>query len=174
MPGMGYSSGVFFDILIRTPAIIVVAINMRDFNWSNIPIPESHVVPLVVGVVLHVWLPLKLFEITWLKYVLGWPLLLLGGLYATWATVTISSIDISRPTRIIDTGPYKFSRNPIYVAWTLIYIGITILVNTWWLVVFLPAVIVITHYVVRREERQLEQRFNEEYRQYCDRVRRYL
>ena len=174
MPDMGYISGVFFDKLLRTLANNVVAINMRSVKWSNVPIPESHIVPLVVGVALHIWLPLRLFESEWLKHIFGWPLVLLGGLYAAWAVVTVSDVEISRPPRIIDTGPYTFSRNPMYVAWTVIYVGTAMLVNTWWLVVFLPVVIVFMHGAVRREERQLESRFGEEYRQYCERVRRYL
>jgi protein-S-isoprenylcysteine O-methyltransferase Ste14 len=84
-------------------------------------------------------------------------------------------MDINKPSRIIVSGPYRFSRNPMYVAWTLIYIGIGLLVNTWWLLIFLPIMLIYMHYfVVRREKRQLEKIFGDEYRQYCDRVRRYL
>lgn len=130
---------------------------------------------LVVGVALHIWLPFSLFEIPWLKYILGWPLLLLGSLLVAWAVMTIKDMDISRPTRIIDSGPYRFSRNPMYVAWTAIYIAIALLVNTWWLLIFLPVLIIFTHYrVICREEQQLEQQFGKEYQQYRDRVRRYL
>ena len=130
---------------------------------------------LIVGVALHLWLPLELFEIAGMKHILGWPLLLLGGLLAAWAVATIKDMDISRPTRIIDSGPYRFSRNPMYVAWTVIYVGIAVLVNSWWLLIFLPVLLAFTHYfVVRREEQQLEQHFGKEYRQYYNHVRRYL
>ena len=148
---------------------------MSSFRWSNIPIPQGHVIFLVAGVALHVWLPLKLFEMPWLKHVVGWPLLLLGSLLAAWAVVTIKAMDISKPTSIIDSGPYKFSRNPMYVAWTVLYVGTALLVNTWWLLILLPGVTAFTHYfVVGREEQKLEQKFGEEYSQYCNRVRRYL
>jgi protein-S-isoprenylcysteine O-methyltransferase Ste14 len=131
--------------------------------------------PLVVGVAFHIWLPLELFEIAGMKAVLGWPLLLLGGLLIAWTVVTIKNMDIGRPTRVIDTGPYRFSRNPMYVAWTVIYVGMVVLVNTWWLLIFLPVLLGFTHYfVIHREEQQLEQHFGKEYRQYCDHVRRYL
>jgi protein-S-isoprenylcysteine O-methyltransferase Ste14 len=148
---------------------------MSSFRWSNIPIPEGHVIFLVAGVALHVWLPLKLFEVPWLKHVVGWPLVLLGSHLAAWAVATIKAMDISKPTNIIESGPYKFSRNPMYVAWTMIYVGTAMLVNTWWLLILLPGVIAFTHYfVVRREEQKLEQKFGEHYRHYCNRVRRYL
>jgi protein-S-isoprenylcysteine O-methyltransferase Ste14 len=148
---------------------------MSSFRWSNIPIPEGHVIPLLVGVALDLWLPLKLVEILWLKHLLGWPLLLLGSLLTAWAVMAFKAMDFSKPTGIIASGPYQFSRNPMYVAWTMLYLGTAMLVNTWWLLIFLPAVIAFTHYlVVRQEEPKLEQKFGEEYREYCGRVRRYL
>lgn len=148
---------------------------MRCVRWSNVPIPEGHVILLVVGVGLHIWFPRPLFESPWLRHVLGWPLLALGGLLTAWAVVTIKDMEINRPTKIIASGPYTFSRNPMYVAWTMIYVGAAMLVNTWWLLILLPALLAFTHYfVVRREEQRLEQEFDEEYRQYRGRVPRYL
>lgn len=63
----------------------------------------------------------------------------------------------------------------MYVAWTMIYLGTAMLVNTWWLLILLPAVMIFTHYaVVRHEEQELEQKFADEYREYRRRVRRYV
>jgi protein-S-isoprenylcysteine O-methyltransferase Ste14 len=148
---------------------------MHNFRWGNIPIPQGHVFILVAGIVLHIWLPLMLFESSWLKHVVGWPVFLLGILLTGWAVTTIQNMDISRPTKIIVSGPYAFGRNPMYVAWTAIYIGIAILFNIGWPILLLPVLIAFTHYfVVRCEEQQLEQHFGETYRQYCRDVRRYL
>jgi len=148
---------------------------MSSFRWSNIPIPEGHVIPLVVGVALDVWFPLKIVDLLWLKHMLGWPLLLLGSLLAAWAVMTFKAMEFSQPTAIIDSGPYQFSRNPMYVAWTMLYLGTAMLVNTWWLLILFPVVIAFTHYiVVHQEEQELEQKFGEEYREYMGRVRRYL
>ena len=148
---------------------------MSRFRWSNIPIPEGHVIPLVLGVVLDIWLPLKLFDLPWLKHILGWSLLLAGSLLAAWAAMAFKVMDFSKPTSIIDSGPYHFSRNPMYIAWTMLYLGTAMVVNTWWLLIFLPALVAFTHYrVVRQEERALEQKFGNEYREYTGRVRRYL
>lgn len=148
---------------------------MSNFRWSNIPIPEGHATLLVVGVGLHLWRPLRLMRAVRPKNVLGWPLLLMGIVLAAWAVAAVKHRDIQKPTEIISSGPYAFSRNPMYLAWTLIYVAAAVLVNTWWLIIFLPILLLFTHYfVVRQEERQLEQQFGEPYRQYCSRVRRYL
>lgn len=78
-------------------------------------------------------------------------------------------------TAIVTTGPYRVSRNPVYVGLTLLYLGLTSALNTWWAVIVLVPVLAIMHRgVVRREERYLEQKFGEPYRQYCAKVRRYL
>jgi protein-S-isoprenylcysteine O-methyltransferase Ste14 len=76
---------------------------------------------------------------------------------------------------LVNTGPYRFSRNPLYVAITLLYLGFTILLNSWWGVVLLAPVLMVLHWgVVRREERYLERKFGEEYLAYRSQVRRYL
>jgi protein-S-isoprenylcysteine O-methyltransferase Ste14 len=78
-------------------------------------------------------------------------------------------------TAIVRTGPYRFSRNPIYLAFSLLQLGIAVWVNTWWLVATLAAAIATVHYVViPREERYLEARFGAEYRDYRASVRRWL
>ena len=148
---------------------------MNNIKWNNIPIPQGHVIPLVAGIALNWWHPLELWQAVWQTQLLGWVLLLIGILLALWATVTFKQMDFEKPAAVITTGPYAFSRNPMYVAWALIYLAITLLVNTWWLVVLLPLALMVVHFHdVRREERLLEQEFGEAYRQYCARVRRYL
>lgn len=78
-------------------------------------------------------------------------------------------------TAIVTAGPYRFSRNPIYVGLTLFYLGLSLTFNTWWAVIILVPILAIMHLgVVRREERYLEQKFGEPYRQFRSRVRRYL
>jgi protein-S-isoprenylcysteine O-methyltransferase Ste14 len=78
-------------------------------------------------------------------------------------------------TAIVRTGPYRFSRNPIYLAFSMLQLGIAIWVNSWWLVATLAGAIVLIHYVViPREERYLEARFGDEYRDYRTSVRRWL
>lgn len=148
---------------------------MNKFRWSNIPVPEGHLITLVAGVALNLWKPFEFWGAVWQRQALGWILLSAGILLALWATVTFKQMDFSKPTEVMTMGPYSFSRNPMYVAWTLIYLAITLLVNTLWLIILLPITLLFTHFfVIRKEEAQLEQMFGEAYRQYRARVRRYL
>ena len=78
-------------------------------------------------------------------------------------------------TAIVRTGPYRFSRNPIYVAFVLIHLGIAVAFGSWWLLVTLAVSIsVIAMSVVPREERYLDARFGSMYRDYRASVRRWL
>lgn len=148
---------------------------MGIIKWNNIPIPEGHVITLVAGIALDWWRPLEFWQAVWQRQAFGWILLLPGILLALWAATAFKQMDFEKPTAIITSGPYAFSRNPMYVAWTLIYLAITLLVNTWWLIILLPVSLLIMHfYDVRSEERLLEQKFGDDYRHYRARVRRYL
>jgi protein-S-isoprenylcysteine O-methyltransferase Ste14 len=62
----------------------------------------------------------------------------------------------------------------MYVGWTMVYIGAALMVGSRWLLILLPPVLGYTHRAVLREERCLESRFGRDYRQYRERVRRYL
>ena len=78
-------------------------------------------------------------------------------------------------TAIVSSGPFAFTRNPLYLALTLIYLGLSLVLNTWWCFPLLLPVLLFIHFgVVVREERYLERKFGESYREYLSRVRRYL
>jgi protein-S-isoprenylcysteine O-methyltransferase Ste14 len=78
-------------------------------------------------------------------------------------------------TTIVRTGPYHFSRNPIYLAFSLLQLGIAIWVDSVWLLVTLVVAIALMHYVViPREEQYLERKFGAQYLDYKASVRRWL
>src|SRR5215469_3649531 len=80
-----------------------------------------------------------------------------------------------RTTAIVRTGPYRFSRNPIYLAFILFVLGLSVWLNNLWLIVTLiPAVGLIATVVIRREEAFLERNFHDEYLNYKRSVRRWL
>lgn len=78
-------------------------------------------------------------------------------------------------TRVVTTGPYRWSRNPQYVAFVLLYFGVSLLANSVWPLILLPAVVGALHWlVIRREESYMYRTFREEYQAYCQRVHRWL
>jgi protein-S-isoprenylcysteine O-methyltransferase Ste14 len=84
-------------------------------------------------------------------------------------------MSIEAPEKLLMTGLYSRSRNPMYVGWMLLYLGIGLAGNSVWTLAFLPLVMIFTHLVdVRKEERKLKNKFGEQYLEYQDKVRRYL
>ena len=82
----------------------------------------------------------------------------------------------NRPTTtIVRTGPYRCSRNPIYLSFSLLQLGVACWVNSLWLLVTLmPAVALMSFVVIPREEQYLETRFPSDYLPYRASVRRWL
>jgi len=80
-----------------------------------------------------------------------------------------------RTTTIVRTGPYRFSRNPIYLAFILLVMGLSVWLNNLWLLVTLvPAAGLMAAVVIPREERFLERNFPDQYSSYKTTVRRWL
>jgi protein-S-isoprenylcysteine O-methyltransferase Ste14 len=78
-------------------------------------------------------------------------------------------------TALVTAGPYQFSRNPIYVALTLIYAGLALAIDAVWPLAVLPLLLVVLHFgVIRREEAYLEAKFGDAYHAYRARVRRWV
>jgi protein-S-isoprenylcysteine O-methyltransferase Ste14 len=78
-------------------------------------------------------------------------------------------------TAIVSSGVYNFSRNPIYLAMTLLYLGAALLLNSMWVLALIIPVLFLIHFgVILREEKYLSQKFGEEYAHYKKRVRRWM
>jgi protein-S-isoprenylcysteine O-methyltransferase Ste14 len=97
-----------------------------------------------------------------------------------WAIVTITRADSNVPTNLptttlVESGPYRFTRNPIYLGMFLGLIGLAVAFDSLWLLTMLvPFALVIRYGVVAREEAYLERKFGDLYRGYRSRVRRWL
>jgi protein-S-isoprenylcysteine O-methyltransferase Ste14 len=83
-------------------------------------------------------------------------------------------IDVEHPDKLITTGVFAFSRNPIYVAFAFVLLGQFLVFPNWILLVYLAAGICLFHRQVMREEEFLRKHYGQEYMEYCNRVRRYL
>jgi protein-S-isoprenylcysteine O-methyltransferase Ste14 len=146
-----------------------------SWKWNNVPIPEAHVVGLIIGAILHIFSSKQIFQQLWLGHIIGWPLIVVGIGLCAWSVIEAKEMNIANPDRLLKSGPYTFSRNPMYVGWTLIYMGIAFAANSIWIISLLPIVLIYIHFVdVRKEERFLEEQFGDEYRQYQKQVRRYI
>ena len=78
-------------------------------------------------------------------------------------------------TAVLTSGPYRLSRNPIYLSFTLLQLGIGLWANNAWVVALLvPTLVLMSYGVIAREERYMEQKFGDEYRRYQAAVRRWI
>lgn len=83
-------------------------------------------------------------------------------------------IDTEHPDKLITTGVFAYTRNPIYVAFALILIGEFLIFPNWILLLYLVAGVLLFHRQVLREEKYLQAHYGAEYAEYCKRVRRYV
>lgn len=111
---------------------------------------------------------------------LGWGAVAAAGVLLAWAMISFArartAIFPNQPARMLVLGgPYRFTRNPMYLGMLLLYLGGTLLMNTAWTLPLLPLVLWILHRaVIRREEGYLAAKFGPEYDEYRRRVRRWL
>jgi protein-S-isoprenylcysteine O-methyltransferase Ste14 len=170
----------------RVPAMDTIP---QDHSGSDAPQEVANLgmvrPPLVYGAAI----------VTGLVLEFGWPLpflprllaALLGSVLVVVAVVVFSyairqfqtagtPVPGNKPTTVIvRTGPYRFSRNPIYLAFSLFQLGIASWVNSVWLIATLiAAVALMASVVIPREERYLERRFGADYLDYKRSVRRWL
>jgi len=83
-------------------------------------------------------------------------------------------IDAEHADRLVTTGVFAFSRNPIYVGFAFVLIGQYLVFPSWILLVYLMAAVALFHRQVLREEVWLREHYGQPYEAYCKRVRRYL
>ena len=83
-------------------------------------------------------------------------------------------IDQAHPDKLVTTGIFAFSRNPIYVAFGFVLLGQFLLFSNWILLAYLIAAFWLFHRQILREEEYLSGHYGQPYLEYCDRVRRYL
>jgi Putative protein-S-isoprenylcysteine methyltransferase len=110
----------------------------------------------------------------------GFALTTIAALLMLFALIALirhkTSPDLYKPTTaIVRSGPYRFTRNPLYLALVTLFLGIALLANSWWILGLAPVLFALLHFVVvKREEAYLEQKFGEEYLRYKRAVRRWL
>jgi len=141
--------------------------------------PLVYLVSIVVGALAHLAAPLPFVTRT-LAVPLGASVVVVAIALFSFSVAKFRAAGTPVPARkpttaIVRTGPYRFSRNPIYLAFSVFHVGIAIWVNSLWLLATLAGALLLMHYVViPTEERYLERRFGAEYLDYKASVRRWL
>jgi protein-S-isoprenylcysteine O-methyltransferase Ste14 len=150
-----------------------------DHAQVALPPPLIFLGYLLSALILHWAVPLPTPWPVPLRIV-GGLLIILGLLLAASAVSKMrkahTSSDPHRPvTAIVTNGPYRFTRNPIYLGFLLIYLGFTLLAGTIWGLLLSPFLIgTVTNWIVHAEETYLGDKFKDEYANYSTRVRRWV
>jgi len=135
---------------------------------------------MLIGVLLHYWVwPVTPFPIVAARSV-GVALFIGAGMLAYYAqnAMTRAGTNVF-PTQpalaLVTDGPFRYTRNPLYVAASGVYLGVALWVDGLVPLLLFPLVVILLHYaIVLPEERYLETKFGESYRDYRSRVRRWL
>jgi protein-S-isoprenylcysteine O-methyltransferase Ste14 len=153
----------------------------NDRDHAGLPLPP----PLLMGIflvtaLLFGWkLPVPI-PCPWWMQALG-ALILLAGLACAFSAVRAmfhahTSPDPRTPVNaIVSDGPYKFTRNPIYLGFVLVVIGLPLALGYYWGAILSPVVVdAYNRLIIEREEAYLERKFGPLYLSYKTRVRRWL
>ena len=153
-----------------------------DTSGVTIFPPAVYLGGLVIGYVLWWFWPVPIAGdgISLVVRILGIVVLLLGGWLMFSATGLFARIGTNispfePTTKLATDGPYRFTRNPIYLGMALILGGFALIGNALWpLLALIPVIWVIQTQVIAREEPYLAGKFGIAYHDYCRRVRRWL
>ena len=155
--------------------------HQKNIDTAELPVPPPFIVLgfLIVGLILSALFPVDLLPIA-PRLILGVLLVSIGLLIAASAIRLMrragTAVDPFEPTSaIVSDGPYQFSRNPIYLSLALAYLGIAIALNALCALALWPIMLVaLTDVVIVREEKYLERKFGDAYKQYKASVHRWL
>jgi protein-S-isoprenylcysteine O-methyltransferase Ste14 len=152
---------------------------------KSAPTPLSPLTPALIVVVtyavalsLHGMIPLTflpgalhLIPALWLS--LGGIMIFLTAIFALRKARTTMKA-YATPRALVTTGPYRRSRNPIYLSFAWVYLGLGCLINSWWPLILFPVLILtMNRFVIAHEEAVLEKCFGEAYRSYRSSTRRW-
>ena len=152
-----------------------------DSDAPNVKIipPLVYLAGIVIGFLATLWVPTSVVPNSVARTV-GGILIFCGAVLAGSAISKFKDVGTTvRPDRatstLVITGPYKITRNPMYLGLALVYLGITIAGQSVWALILLPVVLtVIQRRAIEPEEAFLEKRFGANYISYKEKVRRWL
>jgi protein-S-isoprenylcysteine O-methyltransferase Ste14 len=122
--------------------------------------------------------PAPLFHVPWLLWLgvafCGIGLVLLAASLVSFGKSFRVGIDVDRPDKLVTSGVFAITRNPMYVAFGFMLLGQFLIDSSWVMLIYLIAGIALFHRQVLREEAYLGRHYGGEYGAYRARVRRYL
>ena len=159
--------------------IDVPPVDGPDRSGVKIPPPLFYIAGFLVGVVLELAFPIAALPLTIalaaaLIGVAIW-LALDGAAMLHFRRSGTSMVPMRPTTALVTSGPYQFTRNPMYLGMAVLYAALALALGVIWALAVLPLVILaVDRLVIAREEPYLERKFGEQYREYKGRVRRWL
>ncbi len=147
-------------------------------NVKIIP-PLVYLAGVIVGILINIWIPTKIVASS-LAWTLGGILIVCGAVLAGSAIFRFKDVGTTvRPDRAASTlvvvGPYRMTRNPMYLGLAVVYVGIAIADQSVWALILLPVVLtVIQRRAIEPEEAFLKRRFGANYIRYKENVRRWI
>ena len=141
--------------------------------------PLIYLAGIVIGFLATIWMPTKVVS-DLVAWTVGGILIFCGAVLTGSAVLKFKDVGTTvRPDRAASTlviaGPYKISRNPMYLGLALVYLGIAIAGQSVWALILLPVVLaIIQRRAIEPEEAFLEKRFGANYISYKEKVRRWL
>jgi protein-S-isoprenylcysteine O-methyltransferase Ste14 len=150
-----------------------------DNPGVHIPPPLFYVAAIGGGALLRRSMPLTIGWDT-PRLIAAWALVALFAALMAWSFVWFARqkttiIPNKAANTLVLGGPFRFTRNPLYLALALLTIGAGLWLNTWWVLILLvPAIVLVDRLVIAREEAYLRRRFGAEYDAFTARVRRWL
>jgi protein-S-isoprenylcysteine O-methyltransferase Ste14 len=150
-----------------------------DHPKVRIPPPLIYIVIFLAGFLLQMVRPLPaIWPVS--GRIAGAVLLLIGAVISAWSMRLFcrsgtNMLPIKPTTALVAQGPYRFTRNPMYLGVVSAYLGVSLLLLLIWPLVLLPVLIAaLNRLVIRQEEEYLEGKFGGEYVNYKARVPRWL
>jgi protein-S-isoprenylcysteine O-methyltransferase Ste14 len=150
-----------------------------DNPGIHFPPPLIYLCAVIGGALLDRQWPLAI-DLDAARNALAWMLLAVSVLLSA-SSVRLfqqkrtSVIPVRPASALVTTGPYRFTRNPMYVGLTLLTTSVGLFLDTLWpILLLMPALRIVHRFVIVREEHYLHRRFGAEYDAYTRQVRRWL
>ena len=148
----------------------------------HVPVPWVFVLTYLIGLVLQLIFPFNIHsqEVLFFIKIIGIVLFALGAVFASWSLIIFHKAHTTTTPgesskKLVTHGPYRLTRNPMYVSLILAYLGEAGFLTQSWPIFVLPFILVYVNWIViPLEEDVLKKDYKEEYENYCNHVPRWL